>query len=113
MKGNRYRNPLRTPWVGRIVFGSVTLAVIFAAFVYLRNRQVKQGDQIHEAEKLIVQIDKEIEMWELRIAGQLDRNELQKRLKWVDSDLEDIRASRILVLAPGEEVPALPRVAVR
>jgi hypothetical protein len=52
-------------------------------------------------------------MWELRIAGQLDRNELQKRLKWVDSDLEDIRASRILVLAPGEEVPALPRVAVR
>ena len=112
MSKNRYRNPLKTPWLMRIVFVSVTLAAIFATFVVLRNRQVKQGDRIHQAEKAIVQLDKEVEMWEARIEGQLDRAELKRRLKWVESDLSDISAASILVLSPHEEVPALPKVAV-
>ncbi len=112
MSKNRYRNPLKTPWLMRIVFGSVTLAAIFAAFVVLQNRQVKQGDRIHEAERAIVQLDKEVEMWEARIEGQLDRAELKRRLEWVESDLEEISAAQIFHLAPEDEVAALPKVAV-
>lgn len=112
MSKNHYRNKLKTPWLVRIVFGSVTLAAIFAAFVVLQNRQVKQGDRINEAERAIVQLDKEIDMWEARIDSQLDRSELQRRLDWVKSDLEEISATQIYHVAPREEVPALPKVAV-
>lgn len=96
----------------RIVFSSVTLAAIFAAFVVLRNRQVKQGDRISATEKAIIQLDKELDMWESRIESQLAHTELKSRLDWVESDLADISASRILVLSPQDEVPALPKVAL-
>ncbi|MFV1996266.1 MAG: hypothetical protein ACC661_12590 [Verrucomicrobiales bacterium] len=113
MSQNQYRNRLRTPWLTRIIFCCVTAAAVAATFAVLRNRHIKQGDRIHEAEMEIVLLDKEIEMWELRIAGQMDRTELARRLKWVRSDLKDITASQVLHLSTSEEVPALPKVATR
>lgn len=111
MNRNRYRNPLKTPALSRIVFLSVTACVVGASFGIIRNRHVKKGDEIHAAEIAVVKLDQEIEMWELRVAGQLDRAEMARRLAWVDSDLGDIRASKVLVIEPGKEVAALPKVA--
>ncbi|MCB1076202.1 MAG: hypothetical protein KDM64_00115 [Verrucomicrobiae bacterium] len=113
MKGNRYRNPLKTPMLTRIVFLCVTAGLIGAAFCIVRNRHVKKGDEIHAAEREIVRLDKEIEMWELRVAGLLDRSDMTRRLAWMKSDLGDIRASKVLMVSPQDEVPALPRVASR
>jgi hypothetical protein len=113
MKGNRYRNPLRTPMLARIVFLCVTAGLVGASFGIVRNRHVKKGDEIHAAEKAIVKLEQEIEMWDLRVAGMMDRAEMSRRLAWFDSDLSDIRASRVLEVAPAAEVPALPRVASR
>lgn len=112
MSKNQYRNSLKSSWLMRIILGSVTVAAIFATFVVLRNRQVKQGDRISAAEKAIIQLDKEVDMWESRIEGQLAHAELKSRLEWVESDLGEISASRILVLSPQDEVPALPKVAL-
>lgn len=113
MKGNRYRNPLKTPMLARIVFWCVTAGVVGASFGIVRNRHVKKGDEIHAAEREVVLLDQEIEMWELRVAGLMDRAEMARRLAWFESDLGDIKTSKVLELAPAEEVPALPRVASR
>jgi hypothetical protein len=112
-KGNRYRNPLKTPMLARIVFWCVTAGVIGASFGIVRNRHVKKGDEIHAAEKAVVKLDQEIEMWELRVAGMMDRGEMSRRLTWFESDLGDIKASKVLEVAPADEVSALPRVASR
>ena len=111
MSGNHYRNPLRTPWLARIIFASVTLAAIFAAFVILRNRQVKQGDRIREAEYAIVEREKRIEDLDARIAGLLDRHEMELRIEFIRSTLIPIRQGQILEIDPDHEVPALPKVA--
>lgn len=111
MKGNHYRNPLKTPWMMRIIFASVTLAAIFAAFVVLRNRQIKQGDRIQEVEITIAEAQRQIEEQKRRLAGLLDRSDLKLRCRYVGSTLVPIRASQILVIEPEKEVQALPKVA--
>lgn len=111
MSGNHYRNPLKTPWLARIIFVCVTLAAIFASFVILRNRQVKQGDKIREAEFAIVEREKRIRDLESKIAGLLDRNEMELRIEFIRSPLVPIRQSQILEIDPKHEVPALPKVA--
>ena len=42
--------------------------------------------------------EREIEMWELRIAGVKDRQELERRLRWVKSDLIAIEGNRVIEL---------------
>ena len=95
----------------RILFASITLAAIFAAFVVLRNRQIKQGDRIKDIEVAIAEVQRGIEQQKTDIAGLLDRNDLAFRCTHVGSTLEPIRASQILHIEPDEEVPALPKVA--
>lgn len=95
----------------RIVFWCVTAGLVGGAFGIIRNRHVKKGDEIHAAERAVVKLDQEIEMWELRVAGMMDRAEMSRRLAWFESDLSDISAAKVLVVEPADEMPALPRVA--
>ena len=52
-------------------------------------------------------------MWDVRIAGLLDRSDLSRRLRWNGSDLQEISPERILELeilemARGEEIVGIP-----
>ena len=72
------------------------LLVAGACFVLVRNEHIILGDEISAVEESIIEFDREIELWELRIAGVRDRQELSRRLRWVKSDLADIDPSRVI-----------------
>ena len=95
-KKNRYRNRIRFVTVLRLFFVVALLGTVGVAFVTIRNRHVLKGEEIRKAEVKIEALSQEIEMWELRIAGVKDRNELQRRLRWVGSNLEEIKAENVL-----------------
>ena len=95
-KRNRYRNPVRLTSVFRVIFLCLLVGTIGAAFVYLQNRQVKQGDAIRVVEMEIEELDHQLQLWELRIAGAKDRIELARRLRWIGSELEPIDPTRVL-----------------
>jgi len=95
-KRNRYRNPVRMKAVIRMVLVCLLLGVVGGVFVFLRNLHVKTGDKIHSTELAIAELDHEIQLWELRIAAAMDRNELARQLKWVGSELRPIDPARVL-----------------
>jgi hypothetical protein len=97
-KRNRYRNPVRFAAVFRVVFICLLLGTVAGAFVFLRNQHIKRGDEIRTVEMEIAELDNEMQLWELRIAGAKDRTELAKRLKWMGSDLQPIDPGKILKL---------------
>jgi hypothetical protein len=107
-KRNRYRNPVRIQSVLRMVLVCLLLGVVGGVFVYLRNLHVKTGDKIHAAELAIAELDHELQLWELRIAGAKDRIELARQLKWVGSDLRPIDPARILKIEPSRVKPLSP-----
>ena len=111
MRKNGKGNPLKTPALVRIILLSVMAGIIAACFVVIRNRHVKKGDEIREAEIAIVALNEEIKMLENRTARLLGRADLTRHLRWIESDLEEIHSSRILHVHPDEELPALPKVA--
>lgn len=100
VKRNRYRNPLKTPGLFRVLFICLALGGIGACFVTIRNRHVTKGNEITQREREIEQLEREIEMWELRIAGVMDRAELSRRLRWKGSDLRDIDPLRVWNIEP-------------
>ncbi len=100
-KKNRYRNPVRMRAVLRMVLVCFLLGVVGGVFVFQRNLHVKTGDKIHDAELAIAELDHELQLWELRIAGAKDRIELSRQLKWVGSDLRPIDPARILKIEPS------------
>ena len=102
VKRNRYRNPLKTPGLFRVLFICVALGMIGACFVTIRIRHVTKGDEITNREEQIEKLNQEIEMWELRIAGVMDRDELSRRLRWKGSDLQDIDPMRVWKIEPFE-----------
>ncbi len=111
-KRNRYRNPVRPTVVLRIVFFCLFAAVVGGAFVFVRNRHVQQGDEIHRLESVIADLEHEMQLWELRNAGAKDRIELGQRLDWIGSDLEPIDPERVLEIR-GAASPVLgPDIAV-
>ncbi len=113
VKRNRYRNPLKTPGMFRVLFICVALGGIGACFVTIRNRHVTKGDEITLRESNIERLNQEIEMWELRIAGVMDRAELSRRLRWKGSDLRGIDPMRVWKISPvGQEFEDLESVEV-
>ena len=114
MRRNRNydRRPLRTPGVIRTASLLLITGMIGAAFGLIRNQHVRKGNEIHAVEASIADCEKEIELWELRIAGLLDRSDLARRLQWCGSDLKEIKSEWVLELSPGEELPALPKMAM-
>jgi hypothetical protein len=108
-KRNRYKNRVGGLVVLRIILaGGLSLAT-GAGFVYMRNEHVLRGNEIGAVEKQISALDQEIELWELRIAAVRDRQELARRLRWVQSDLADIDVSKVIEIEPV--VPAEAPVA--
>lgn len=101
---NRYRNPVRLATVLRVAFLCLLGGIGGAGFVYLRNDHVKTGDQIRQAEKEIEDLKEETQLWELRVAGAMDRIELSRRLEWMGSDLQSIDPARVIKIP----VPAAP-----
>ncbi|MDF1752798.1 MAG: hypothetical protein P1U89_08510 [Verrucomicrobiales bacterium] len=93
---NRYRNPVRMVPIIRVVFICLLLGVVGGVFVYLRNQHVQRGDEIRSVEIEIAELDREIQLWVLRIANSKDRVELNRRLDWQNSDLRSISPANIL-----------------
>lgn len=110
-KKNRYKNRIHWLAICRLALGAVLLLGAGAGFVLTRNDHVIQGNEIREVEDEIVELDQEIEMWELRIAAVRDRQELSRRLRWVQSDLQEVDTNRIIELKEGAESDAAPAVA--
>ena len=95
-KSNRYRNPVRAAVVLRVVFFALLAGMAGGSFVFVRNQHIKKGDEIRQVEMDIAELDQEMQLWEIRIAGARDRIELARRLKWLGSDLRPIDPSRVL-----------------
>ena len=110
-KKNRYRNRVSGLALSRLILSGILLLATGAGFVLVRNQHVIIGNEIRAIEDRIVSLDREIEMWELRIAGVRDRQELSRRLRWVQSDLGDIETSRLIELQKEGENPVLKEVA--
>lgn len=89
--------------VFRLLFVGVFFGVVGASFVKIRNQHVMMGNEISAAEKKIDDQVREIEMWELRIAGVKDRNELSRRLRWVGSNLAEVDVERVIQIDPNDE----------
>jgi hypothetical protein len=99
-KRNRYKNRVGGIVILRLILaGGLSLAT-GAGFVYMRNEHVLRGNEIGAVEKQIASLDQEIELWELRIAAVRDRQELSRRLRWVQSDLADIDVSKVIEIEP-------------
>ncbi|MDF2375975.1 MAG: hypothetical protein P1U81_07020 [Verrucomicrobiales bacterium] len=99
-KRNRYRNRIGRLTLCRFFLGGVLLLATGVGFVMVRNEHVMRGHEIRNLEDSIVELSQEIEMWELRIAGVRDRQELSRRLRWVQSDLAAIDVSRVIEVVP-------------
>lgn len=99
-KKNRYKNRVGGGLVLRLVLAGGLLLATGAGFVLMRNSHVICGNEIGATEKEILALDREIEMWELRIAAVRDRHELSRRLRWVQSDLADIDVSKVIEIDP-------------
>jgi len=102
-KNNRYRNRISPLAISRLVLGMALLLATGGGFVVIRNEHVVVGHQIRDAEERIGDNRREIEMWELRIAAVRDRQELTRRLRWVQSDLLEIDRRRVIAIAPQEQ----------
>ncbi|MEC5126345.1 hypothetical protein VSU19_06260 [Verrucomicrobiales bacterium BCK34] len=100
-KKNRYRNRIHWLTISRLVLGAVLLLATGVGFVLVRNQHVIQGDNIRAAEEEISALDQEIELWELRIAAVRDRQELSRRLRWVQSDLKEVDTRKVIEMAPA------------
>tara|TARA_R110002096_G_scaffold346131_6_gene539575 strand:- start:160 stop:501 length:342 start_codon:yes stop_codon:yes gene_type:complete len=95
-KRNRYRNRIRMVTLCRLVLAAALLLAAGAGFVLVRNEHVIRGYDIRDLEDEVVELEREIEMWELRIAGVKGRQELSRRLRWVQSDLQEIELKRVI-----------------
>lgn len=120
-KKDRYRNGIGVVALCRLVLAGVLLLASGVGFVLMRNEHVLVGQEIRALEEESVELDRKIEMWELRIAGIHDRQEISRRLRWVQSDLFEIDSAKVIEIAPAgkvyedessETVAALPRPAV-
>ncbi|MCB1203187.1 MAG: hypothetical protein KDN18_02925 [Verrucomicrobiae bacterium] len=90
----------------RLILAAGLLLGAGAGFVYVRNGHVLKGDEIGRIEREIGALDQEIELWELRIAAVRDRQELSRRLRWVQSDLADIDLSKVIEIKPEQPAGA-------
>lgn len=99
-KKNRYRNRIHWLTLSRLALGAMLLLATGVGFVLVRNQHVIQGNEIRESEEEIVALDQEIELWELRIAAVRDRQELSRRLRWVQSDLKEVDTRKVIEMAP-------------
>lgn len=98
---NRYKNGIRLGLIARLFFISGLLLATGVGFVYMRNSHVMRSDKIGAVESDIEALNKEIELWELRIAAVRDRQELSRRLRWVQSDLADIDTAKVIEISPA------------
>ncbi|MDF1824365.1 MAG: hypothetical protein P1U68_06970 [Verrucomicrobiales bacterium] len=99
-KKNRYRNRIGALTLCRFLLCGVLLLATGVGFVMVRNKHVIRGHEIRNLEDSIGELDRKIEMWELRIAGVRDRQELSRRLRWVQSDLAAIDSSKVIEVLP-------------
>lgn len=108
-KRNRYKNRIGVATILRLFLAGGLLLATGAGFVLLRNEHVLRGNEIGSVEREITALEQEIELWELRIAAVRDRQELSRRLRWVQSDLADIDVTKVIEIRP--QAPAEAPVA--
>ncbi len=97
---NRYKNGIGLGTVLRLFIAGGGVLATGVGFVYMRNSHVMEGDKISKVEHEIQALNQQIELWELRIAAVRDRQELSRRLRWVQSDLAGIDMSKVIEITP-------------
>ena len=104
MRTRAKRNQHRMEMAGlvRWVLLAATVGTIGASFVLVRNRHVSEGDLILAYEGEIRNLDREIEMLELRVDAQMNRDEIAGNLVRHGSGLKPVNASRVLTVRPDE-----------
>lgn len=96
MNRNQHRNRLNTPLVVRLVFFLVLAGMFGGSYAVIQNNHIKTGDAIRMEEERMDNLQRESDMWELRIASLMDRRDLERHLRWVHSDLEEIIPAQIV-----------------
>ena len=106
MNRNQHRNRLKTPLIVRLVFLLLLAGTFGGSFAVIQNNHIKTGDAIRAQEEKMGDLQKEAEMWELRIASLMDRRDLERHLRWVHSDLVEIAPNQIVRIHlddPGDD----------
>lgn len=106
MKKSANRNHQKNEMAGlvRWVLLAATIGTIGASFVLVRNRHVSDGDRILAFEQEIRGLDREIEMLELRVDGQMNRDEIAGGLSRYGSALKPVDAARVLTIRPDRNL---------
>ncbi|MDB2496829.1 hypothetical protein N9X25_06740 [Verrucomicrobiales bacterium] len=107
-KNDRYRNGIGAIALCRLALGCLLLLAAGVGFVLMRNDHVLVGQEIRALEDRAKDLDRNIEMWELRIAGIHDRQEISRRLRWVQSDLFEIESAKVIEISPAGQVQGGP-----
>ena len=86
----RYRNKLRistlAKWLALFVFS----CAVATAYVFVRNGQIREADDIRSTEARIAALQEEIDLYELRIARMMDRAVLSQRIQRAGTELRRI-----------------------
>lgn len=90
----------------RWVLLAATVGTIGASFVLVRNGHVSDGDIILGYEEEIRGLDREIEMLELRVVEQMNRDKIAGGLSRYGSNLKPVDAARVLTIRPDEVLGA-------
>ena len=106
MKNTANLNQQRMEMAGlvRWVLLAATVGTIGASFVLVRNRHVSDGDMILAYEEEVRGLDREIEMLELRVVEQMNRDEISGGLNRYGSNLKPVDATRVLTIRPDEDL---------
>lgn len=99
---NRKRHRTEMAGLVRWVLLAATVGAIGASFVLVRNQHVSDGDVILAYEEEIRRLDREIEMLELRVEGNMNRVEIAGGLERHGSGLQPLHMSRVLTIRPDE-----------
>jgi hypothetical protein len=100
------RHQMEMAGLVRWVLLAATVGAIGASFVLVRNRHVSEGDVILAFEEEIFNLDREIEMLELRVDAQMNRDQIAGGLARHGSLLKPLDAARVLTLRPEDVLQA-------
>ena len=104
---SRYRNSLRfstlAKWLALFAFS----CAVATAYVFVRNGQIREADDIRTTEARIAATQEEIDLYELRIARMMDRAVLSQRLERSGTKLRRIEPTEVLVVETVDPLSSL------
>lgn len=87
---NRYKNSLGLSVLLRWTTVVILLGIMASSYVYIKNQHVAKSDRKKAFEDEIVQLEREIETIELKLASMMDRSTIHRKLQFTGSTLRKI-----------------------